>query len=215
MNSTNVTSIYTASAIQVTLYFVISLVGIFTNMINIIVLNSHGLKQKTFKYLLFVSICDLSYLIIFEVYFIFNITYITNTTYFGQWFKTNINDYLTSCLAMLVIFIDLLNSFDRYFILLNKNYLKNISYRKILFILSLISLALYFPEVCSNKVIMLNSSYTTIKNKFGRSRASSLLIKLVWALRIFLSSFLLTGINFLTILALYQRMKKRKMLKIG
>ena len=195
--------------------------GIITNSLNIYVFYYLGIENRTFKYILMVSIADLNYLVIFLVQCVL---VLRKNTYIEKLFEIIFVNYLTSALAIFVVLIELVNSFERYLILKNNSYFKTISSNLLILISIIISLIIYFPLSISNdiqtKSIKLSNDsnfvYYTLKlNDFGTSNAYDIIVKLIWSVRIFLSAFLLTIINIISAVELKKRLNKRGKLKLN
>ena len=189
------------------LYFTITLLGSVLNCLNVAVLRSDKLKDKSFKYFLAISLADLAYLAIFNADSMLKIFELTNT--FGeQHFQLICINYLTSCLALFVILADLVNSLSRCFICWNKYYIKDLSTKRVLIVLLLISMISYLPELAS-KSVQLNpiklKGFHLVPTRWGESKLCRLLVISIWSTRMFISSFVLTIVNFVSAIALIQR----------
>ena len=207
--------------IESSIYISLCAFGIITNSLNIYVFYQLGLENRTFKYILMVSIADLTYLVIFVVQCVL---VLRNSTYIEKLFEIIFVNYLTSALAIFVVLIELVNSFERYLILKNNSYFKTISSNLLILICVIISLILYFPLSVSNdiqtKSITLSNDanfvhYKLELNNFGTSKAYDIIVKLIWSIRIFLSAFLLTLINIISAVELKKRLNKRGKLQLN
>ena len=208
---------------EVNTYFIICLFGILANCVNIFVFYYSGLKEKTFKYFLTISILDLTYLNIFALFFILKLVGVIKGTYMGYMYQHFLIEYIASCLAMFVILLDVTNSLERYCILKNKTFLKEICFTKVFAVLFLISFVIYAPELFSKNIkstLFMPLSkrefylHSAELSSFGKSQIFGVFIKSVWVSRIILSSVILTTINLMCALQLVSRFRRRLNLRL-
>ena len=146
----------------------ISSLGVITNLVNIMVFLNPKLKDQSFYYLLAYSCNDFVYLCISTINFYSfcdNICSLNDTLAY-QVIKLFLISYFTSCLAICSILIEIFISFQRFFIFINKLMSKNISYKKVLTAIYLISF-IYYSSMIILKNIVTNKSETkaTFSNK--------------------------------------------------
>lgn len=197
----------------------INIFGVITNVLSVAVFLNPKLEDPTFKYMLATSFNDIIYLILTS----YNIMkYCAEcplyTSYFTQIYLIYINDYLTSSLAIFNILIDIVISFQRYFILLNKPYCQNISYKWVLFIIMVVSLVYYFPLIFFKDILVISNStssadvetkYAATKNALGNSNFGKITPIVLSVGRIFLGVGVLTFINIMNAYEFKKRFYKK------
>ena len=208
---------------EINTYFIICLCGIVTNCVNIFVFYYSGLKEKTFKYFLTISMLDLIYLNIFALFFVLKLVGVIKGTYMGYMYQHFLIEYIASGLAMFVILLDVTNSLERYCILKNRTFLKEICFTKVFAVLFLISFVLYAPELFSKNIkstLFMPLSkrefylHSAELSTFGKSKLFAVFIKSVWVSRILLGSVVLTTINLMCALQLVARIRRRLHLRL-
>ena len=192
-------------------YFGITTLGIILNSLNITVLRSGKLKDKTFKYFMIISVADLVYMCIFNLDSLMKIFQL-QFTYIEQLFQLCFINYFTSCLAIFVILVDLINALNRCFICRNKYYFQNLNIQKVITVFIVFSTVAYLPEILSKEIVFNQNKliYDLATSSWGNSNLYRLLIFLTWTSRMFICSFMLTVINLYTMVLLI----KRKSLKL-
>ena len=211
-------------------YLIISIInsiGFILNCLNISVFLNPKMKNITFKYMLNTSIADVIYLgcLSYNV-----IKYCTDhplyNTYYTQFFIAYENDYFTSCLAIFVIFTDIIISIERYLILKKKIYLKNTSYRWITSILLVVSFIYYLPIIFFRDIIVLKTNttslnststqikYINVKNALGLSDFGRIMPIVLTVVRLFLGIVVLTVVNSLNAYELRKRILEKKKRKL-
>ena len=187
-------------------YFGITTLGIILNSLNITVLRSGKLKDKTFKYFMIISVADLVYMCIFNLDSLMKIFQL-QFTYIEQLFQLCFINYFTSCLAMFVILVDLNNALNRCFICSNKYYFQNLNIQKIITVFIVFSMVAFLPEILSKEVVFNQNKliYDLATTSWGKSTIGRIVIVSVWATRIFLFSFMLIVINLNTAVLLVKR----------
>ena len=171
-------SIY--NLIPLSLIPIICLFGVVTNGLNIAVFLNSKMKDPSFKYMLAISIGNFFYNGLLSYGFIiFCEECALNKSYGTQVFKILINNYVASCLAVFVSLVEIYLSIQRYFILINKRYLYNLSCRAVMFMIVSISLLYNIPvlfcyDIMSRKTfdqenIIRSDLYSTKLSEFGKS----------------------------------------------
>ena len=158
----------------------ICLFGFLTNLINIIILLNPKMKDISFKYILTTCISDLFYLTLNSYTFIRLCSDCPlHTSYFTQIYTVSIHYYLSSCLAIFCVFIDIILSLIRYSILKNKTFIQSFRYYLVISFLFLFALIFYVPQLFlykiisvnqtnnNNNTILLNNEYSVNKNSLG------------------------------------------------
>jgi len=148
----------------------LAIFGFLTNLISIIVLLNPKMKDISFKYLLAISISDLSYLFLCSYAFVYICPDCPlGNTYFTQIAVIYSSNYLTSVLAIFNIFLAIYLSLIRYSILKNKKYFQSINIYLVIASLFFISLIYYSPVLFFSKIIPIiqqdiNNNITVIEN---------------------------------------------------
>lgn len=196
----------------------ICILGVTFNSLNITVFLNPKMKDPTFKYMLAMSISNLFY----NGFLSYGIALYCSEcsiskTYGTQVFVIFIDHYLTSCLAIFSNLVEIILSLQRYFILTNNIYSKNISYRWAISIIAFISFVFYLPSLFSDKIaetVYFNNNnttiyYTVVPSEFGKS-TTAVHIGIAWSvIRIILSSIILSSINILNVIEFRKLYKKR------
>lgn len=191
----------------------ICILGVAFNSLNITVFLNPKMKDPTFKYMLAMSISNLFYngFLSYAIALYCSECSISKT-YGTQVFVIFIDHYLTSCLAIFSNLVEIILSLQRYFILTNNIYSKNISYRWAISIIAFISFVFYLPSLFSDKIAETNNTtiyYTVVPNEFGKS-TTAVHIGIAWSvIRIILSSIILSSINILNVIEFRKLSKKR------
>jgi hypothetical protein len=137
----------------------IRIFGTATNLINVIIFSSKKFKDKAFLYLLYHSLAEFVYLLLESI---------LSVPYCGHYCKDSIkyslfakilqiyvDEYLTSCLAILAILIEITVSFQRYLVVSNIDFckiIKNGSPHLITIVLFFVSLLHYLPTIINFRV---------------------------------------------------------------
>lgn len=199
---------------------IICLFGLVTNLFNILIFFKLKDQDKSFKYMLIISINDFLHLALNVYAFTFYCNnFYLNQTYSAQIFRLFIKDYLVKCSAVFTILIDIFLSLERYMVLLNKKYLTRNSHHNILLIILLfISLLYYFPVlflVDIKPIETMNSTnqnfegYTLKNNHFGSLYGEMIQIFLT-SFRTFLFMIVISAFNLMNAYELRQRFKVKK-----
>ncbi len=106
---------------------------------------------------------------------------------------------------------------QRYLLFKNKKLLENISYRKIISFILLLSFLYYFPAIFQNRIVIINNNstqsndtfFSTEETDFAKSSMGKILYIFLEGLRIFLNSMLLPFINVLTMIESKKRLRKK------
>ena len=206
-----------------TAFPILSIFGLVSNIINIIVFMHPKMKDVSFKYLLAISISHLFYCA-FSIYstVLYCETCLCNKTYSSQFYKLLINYYFTSCLAIFGHLCELFISMHRYLQLKNLKYLDRISVKLNLFILFTFSLLLYLREILAYNILQTKSfingtlidvTYSLTKTEFGNTSAANIIPIVIALVRIFISTVLITVINIGIVYEFHKRFNKRIQLK--
>lgn len=211
---------YSKSSLLINLYILpnICLFGIIANILNIICFANRKMKDSSFKYMLAISISDLFYLsLCLYGYIVLCPDCPLNELYFNKLYEICIDDYFTSCLAIFSISTDIVLSFQRTFLLLNKPFCVKVSHKIILGLVLLIALIYYTPVLFFKKIVasdnLTNVSLNQIKYKTSPSDiGSSLYAKYISislaVIRMFLGVFVLSSINLTNLIIFKKRVNK-------
>ncbi len=217
----NFTSPQTTNMLPISSYpdLIVCIFGTITNSLNIYVFLSNitKFKHQIFTFMLITSSVDLVYcaLLIYNNWAMCK-TCQLYTTYFTQLYTIIVFDYITSCLAIFNILIDIIVSFERYLIVLNSKYLRNISLTATILIVSVLSLLYYLPVLFMKNIELIKStnSFRLELNNFGSSRFAEILIIVIQSIRIFLTVILLPSVNILTAIQLRKILKVRSIISV-
>ncbi len=222
MNKTlvNSTSVHINNALPLSFYLslIVSIFGVVTNLLNIFVFlsNRANMKHQIFTFMLAISSVDLAYCAL--------LTYKSwstcercqlYTVYFTQLYTLIVFDYITSCLAIFNILIDIIVSFERYLIVVNSRYLRRISTQAVIWFVGVFSLLYYSPVLFMKSIEAIENSsesFRLVLTSFGRSILAKIVLIVLQSVRIFLSVLLLPTINILTAVQLKRVVKVRSTL---
>lgn len=194
--------------------------GTFTSILNIIIFLNKKLKDQTYNYMLVISMVDFAYITIIG----FEITFkcgsfcdILKNSYATQVYTLWFADYLTSCLAIMNILIELFVSIQRLFIILNKKFLQNVSFRIVLILISLVSIVYYIPVLFVRKIAhdpSLNI-FKIVFTEFGDSNFGKSVPSVLSMIRLFFVLVCLSIVNFITFIEFKKHFSKKKKLKFN
>lgn len=189
---------------------IICIMGVVTNFISIIVCLNPRLKYPVFKFMLLTSINDCLYCFIlaFESISFCNSCY-AHVNFYTNVYTVYVAGYISSSLAILNILIELFISLERYLIILNSPYLKQISYIHVTILLMILSFVYYVPVLFASKVVLVQGSgYTIHKTEFGKASGEIILI-LLQGSRLIISVLIIPLLNTVIIVSLSSMLKKR------
>lgn len=191
--------------VKVVLFTTLRVIAILTSILNIIVFLNPMLKDSTYRLLLISSVNDLAYSLMVVVLFLirdpFCIIFCSlSNQYFRYWLYIIIEDYLTSCLFMMNILIELLQSFKRYFVISNNKNSNTLSVFYFVIYFFLFSFIFYSPVVFLNKVVFVNNTneYKVELTQFGISKFGRLIPFFLSLIRLTLATIVLFVLNVLT-----------------
>ena len=150
MNLSNSTSSYNEETFKIFKNFNIGLAlatatfCIISSSISIWTFRNIQNKSRLISYVMVVSILNCIYLFCF---FFICLIRSQKKSYFLNLVDILLTKYLTSCIAILIILIDIFISVQRLFLVLNKSFMKNVSFSVSLIILVIISMIYYLPEL--------------------------------------------------------------------
>ena len=120
--------------------------GTITNALCIAVFLSPKMKDISFKYMLAQSISDFIYLFSLSFQLIeFSAKDSITTSLLFQIYSVVIDAVFTSFLGIFYVFVEVLISIQRYFIMKNKAFLSRVSHKKLIAFLAALSIVYYIP----------------------------------------------------------------------
>ncbi len=196
---------------------IICIFGMFTNIISVIILTNSKIRNySTFKYMLATSISNFFYLLLMMPSALENCSAYCSfilTTYWFNFLRLYLFIYLTSCLAIFSILADIVLSLKYYQIITNKLYEDNVSpVKKIIFLLSFISILYYLPTVFLNSIENCNNQKE--EEQYGIANKEELnfpIEMLLHTIRLILVFVILTVINILNCIK-YNELTKNKII---
>ena len=196
---------------------VICIFGMFTNIMSVIILTNSKIRNySTFKYMLATSISNFFYLLLMMPSALENCSAYCSfilTTYWFNFLRLYLFIYLTSCLAIFSILADIVLSLKYYQIITNKLYEDNVSpVKKIIFLLSFISILYYLPTVFLNSIENCNNQKE--EEQYGIANKEDLnfpIEMLLHTIRLILVFVILTVINILNCIK-YNELTKNKII---
>lgn len=214
MNQTNSTTSYVKPtnfgntsygfAWQDYIYMVVTSFGMLTNIINISVFLQIKQKDVRFKYMLWKSLGSFFYLAFsFMSEFFSNCTNCPSTKlYFSIFHSIYFVIYLSSCLALFRILVELVLCLNTFSILIGRNWFAKIAPQIILIIIGIVSLAFYSPRFAAYTILMepLTNNYYIGITKFGQSNAFKVISMTQSLVRTFFNVVVLGLINMFTLI---------------
>ena len=219
-NQTKVTSLDENTLVTIFWVFIIPgicLFGVISNTICIILLIKANLQDHMHKYMLASSVINVVYT--FMCGFIFLIKCgsmcpMSKTSIVVVLYEYLIWDYVTSCLAVLNILLEIIMCLQRCSIVSNWSYFKFERFYVVFLVVILISLVPYIPYLFLREIISdANYEYKIVDTKMGLSNAGDMLKLFVACLRglvpllIFVIINVFTAIKFIKLLHNKNKMK--------
>jgi hypothetical protein len=194
--------------------------GSVTNMINAIIFKNKIFKDKVFSYIFIHSVAEFFYL--FLLIFIQGVqcgnycdVSIQNSL-ISKLMEVYIDYYITSCLAIFCLLIDVTVCMERVLVVLNTNrciLIKDGSPKMILSVYCVISMIYYLPVLFSFRVRrIVNDELYEIKQIIGKNTYNYYLY-VVNAIRGPIFTLILTIFNIIIIVNFRKQMKKKEMIK--
>jgi hypothetical protein len=204
---------------------IVAWLGSFSHIINIVILLSPELKDISYKFMLANSVNNTFYLLLCGIYDFFicknGCEKIDKPLLLIIYFIV-IDEYLTSCMAVFNLLIQIFLSLQRIFLVLNKSYLQNISLIKSILILASISLIFYSPILTIQRIELSHPNatsnahmpllYSIVHTHFGETAFGQSVPTVLSSLRIFLATILLSIVNIINFIAFKRYFEKRKKL---
>jgi len=210
----------------------ICIVGTVAQLINISVLTLPTFKDSSYKYIQINSINNMLYLLfvgLFNFYWCGFNCKIENKSLFFVIYYLAIDEYLTSCMAMFNLFIQIFLSIQRIFLVTNKKFLHNIAVWKVVLIIAILSLTFYIPVLVVQKIVKTENNknttisqsydenmYSVVSTEFGLSSAGTTFKTLLKVGRISTATIIFTIVNTINYVSFRRFFNKRsKLLKLN
>lgn len=189
-------------------YIIICFLGSLFLILNVTVLSSKQLSNSSYKFMLANTLNNLLYLFLvmcYHIYFIVTI-FVDENRFVFLIVHIAIMEYLTSCMAIFNLLIQIYLTLQRIFLVLNKSYLQNTNTLLPILIISFVSLMYYVPilfiqKVATNTMTLANETSSQIEKisivptKFGSTELGKSVRIILSSGRIFLATILLSVVN--------------------
>lgn len=186
------------------IYMVVTSFGMLTNIINVSVFIQIKQKDVRLKYMLWKSLGSFFYLAFsFMSEFFSGCTNCPSTKlYFAVFHSIYFVIYLSSCLALFRILIELVLSLSTFSILIGRNWFAKIAPQIILVIIGIVSLAFYSPRFAAYTILMepLTNEYYIGVTRFGQSNAFKVISISQSLVRTFFNVIVLGLVNIFTLI---------------
>ena len=179
----------------------VSAVGIFTNLINILVFMNSKLKDHCYKILLVKSVtnCAYSLFTFLAVFLSFCDNCAPKYSYFGVVYTIWMNFFLLSSFAMLRIFLEVLLSVRTLLILNKMKWFGRYKIYIVFVILAVLSIGINAYKPFKYGFIKLGNNFILVYTDFGISKLNTIFTLCQSITRAFFASIVLTVINFFNI----------------
>ena len=195
---------------------VVCIFGTITNSLCIAVFLSPKMKDISFKYMLAQSVSDFIYLFSLSFQLIeFSTENSITTSLLFQIYSVVIDAVFTSFLGIFYVFVEVLISIQRYFIMKNKTFLSRVSHNKVIAFLAALSIVYYIPcmflyqietiNLFNNSTSKYETTYSYSKTSFFNSSPGKIIVSFLEFFRIFLNSVFLSVVNILTMIEFKKR----------
>lgn len=224
-NTTTAATVAAASTINFTIIAVYMRLiefpfGMITNFINICVFLNPKLKDTSYTYMLTISITNFFYQSFLFVSYVFMSIPITQSTYFVNLYSIVVPQYLTVCLAIFRIIVEITLSLHTYCILINKNWMNRIPSKVLLPIFFLVSLLVYAQLPFTSAIGSSTDqngivTYFQQPTDFGISALAKTIGVINTLLRILLAVLVLTIVNVLNVIEFRKRFNSKRVGMVG
>lgn len=196
----------------------IGLIGILASSFNIIIFWNLRERDQIYKFYFFSSIADALYMTMISLYVLFSCGIpcenLNGKQLYRHVYMIVLDDYVTSCLAIYTILIELFITIQRYCMFTTNAILQTQRPKIFMAIICLFSLVFYIPVLFLKKIVHLGKNEYKIENtKFGLSAAGRVIPIVLSSIRLFVASFLLLVINIFTLIKFKKYLKKKKAMK--
>lgn len=204
------------------LYSCICCVGALTVSTNIVVFVNRQLKDPTYTFLLAEACIDLCYVSLLACYLVFKCGLASceqRKTQLGfQIYVLVVANYLTSCMAINNIIIELFLSIQRLCIISNWSFLQNISAPKGVLVVLAVSLVYYSPVLFLNRIFAQTNSqgvlvFSLPLTDFGQSSIGHITPAILILVRLSLATIGLFSVNMFMFFKFRQHLEKKSKLK--
>lgn len=163
---------------------------------------------QLFKYILVISSISFFYSILWIISDLIEL--FSPDTYSKFIFLIIVEEYLVSCLAMFIIFIDVYLALQRLFLLMNTTWLDKVSFNKSIIFFSALMLLYYLPVLAEFKISPVgNTTFTLERSEYARSRFGISIRLILTIFRVLCLILILPVINICTFLILRKHLRKK------
>ena len=196
----------------------LSLTGTVTSFVNTMLFFKLRLKDNVYIYYLISSIVDFSYMFIISFDVLLNCGTpcdLLKGCNLGKIIYTIVlDDYLTSCLAIYNLIVELFITIQRYFLISKQKSLQNQKPFNLMLLISIVSLVYYSPVLFLKKIIYSDSiGYQLVYTNLGNSNAGRIIPIFLSIIRLFIGSCLLLIINIFTVIKFKVYLKEKNLIK--
>lgn len=196
----------------------LSLIGATTSFINTILFLNLRLKDNVYKYYLISSIVDFSYMLIISFDVLLNCgtpcDLLNGNSLEKTIYTIVFDDYLTSCLAIFNLIVELFVTIQRYLLISKHKTLQNQKPFRLMLLISVVSLVYYLPVLCLKKIIYSeNNGYKLVYTSLGDSKIGRIIPIFLSTIRFFIGSCLLLIINIFTVIKFKVYLREKNLIK--
>lgn len=198
----------------------LSLIGTFTSFISSLIFWKLRNKDQVYKYYLISSILDTFYMlaISFDVLIACGAPCdkFSQTSLFRVLYLIILYDYLTSCIAIFNILIEIFVTTQRYFLISKKKNLQNLHPNLVMLVAAIFSLFYYTPIIFLKKIcFVVNTGYKLVYTNFGLSKIGRLVPIVLSSIRLILASVILLIANAFTLKEFKNYLKQKRIMKFS
>ena len=192
-------------------YVIISCFGSIFQALNLFVLSSKKLKDSSYKYMFANSLNNLLYFLLvmlFHIYFIITLIHQKKSLLFLIC-QIAILEYLTSCMAIFNLIVQILLSIQRILMILNKQLFQNLSPYRGIIVITIFSLFYYIPVLTIQKIELASltnmttnhtnhgyeQNYAIVSTEFGKTSFGKSIRTILSIGRIVLATVVLSIVN--------------------
>lgn len=182
--------------------------SIIANILSVGILLDSRLKDTIYKYMLANSITNIIYLSISlpAIFFFFCFECPPSHTYLGAIFSIWLVSFFFNSLKLMHVLIEIAIGMHIYLMLINKR-LDMVSYKLVLFVLVVISLAVFIPLPLSYQIVQQCDIYLIQYNVFGYSLAGFIIVVTQFGIRAICAVVILGIVNILNLIEFRKRFK--------
>ncbi|RNA41799.1 hypothetical protein BpHYR1_025161, partial [Brachionus plicatilis] len=200
------------------IFSLMGLIGILTSIFNAIIFWNLRQKDQIYKFYLFSSLADSFYMLMISSYVLFSCgnscENLNAKELYRHVYMIAIDDYLSSCLAIYTILIELFITSQRYSMFTANSVLQSQRPNIVMLLTCAFSLVYYTPVLFLKKIVYLgNNEYNTEYTKFGLSEAGRVIPIVLSTIRLFIASILLLVINIFTLVKFQKYLNKKKLFR--